>query len=260
MGSASRTALRAATDAVTKAKGLSVATGVAVLAAGRAIGDVPALRAALANPIADAKAKAALVDDVLGKLDPTAKPLLHAIVAERWSSAVDLLAGIEEIGIRVIAEGTSDPIEAELFAVGRAAQSNAELELVLNAKRGGAEAKRNLVGAILKGASESTTEIVRHLVSQPRGRRIRTLLADAQTIVADQNGRGVATVTVADALDAEQAKRIAAILRARYGREHHIDVLVDESILGGFTVQVADDTIDASIRSRLTELSSKLAG
>ncbi|MEY4313159.1 MAG: hypothetical protein RLZZ319_668 [Actinomycetota bacterium] len=260
MGSASRTALRAATAAVAKAKGLSVATGVALLASGRAIGETPALRAALANPVADAKAKAALVDAVLGTIDATAKTLLHAIVAERWSSVDDLLAGIEEIGIRVIAEGSNDSIEAELFAVGRAAQSNPELELALSAKRGGAEAKRALVGAILKGASDSTTEIVRHLVSQPRGRRIRALLSGAQAIVADQNGRGVATVTVATAIDADQAKRIAAVLRARYGRDHHMDVIVDESILGGFTVQVGDDTIDASIRSRLTELSSKLAG
>ena len=59
---------------------------------------------------------------------------------------------------------------------------------------------------------------------------------------------------------ADQNARIAAVLSKRYGRDHHINVIVDESILGGFTVQVGDDTIDASIRSRLTELSSKLAG
>jgi F-type H+-transporting ATPase subunit delta len=260
MGSASRTALTAATASVSKASELSVATGVAILAAGRAIGDAPSLRAALANPVADAKAKSKLVDDVLHGLDTAATSLLHVIVAQRWSSADEMLAGIEEIGIRVIAAGSKDPIEAELFAVGRAAQSNPELELALSAKRGGAEAKRTLVGAILKGASESTTEIVRHLVSQPRGRRIRALLAGAQATVAEQKGRGIATVTVADALSADQNSRIAAVLSKRYGRDHHINVIVDQSILGGFTVQVGDDTIDASIRSRLTELSSKLAG
>jgi F-type H+-transporting ATPase subunit delta len=67
-------------------------------------------------------------------------------------------------------------------------------------------------------------------------------------------------VTVASPLDAAQRDRIAGVLRARFGREHHIDEIVDDTIVGGFTVQVGDDTIDASIRSRLTELSSKLAG
>jgi F-type H+-transporting ATPase subunit delta len=57
-----------------------------------------------------------------------------------------------------------------------------------------------------------------------------------------------------------QRERIATVLRTRFGRDHHIDEIIDDSIVGGFTVQVGNDTIDASIRSRLTELSSKLAG
>jgi F-type H+-transporting ATPase subunit delta len=260
MGSASRVALTAAKAAVAKANGTSVSAGAAMLSVGRAIGETPALRAALANPVADAKAKAALVDGVVGKLDATASSLLHVIVGEHWSSADEMLAGIEEIGIRVIAAGSTDSIESELFTIARAVAANPELELALSAKRGGAQAKRALAGAVLKGASDATTEIVLHLVSQPRGRRIRALLTAAQNIVADQQGRGVAVVTVASPLDGAQRDRIAAVLRARFGREHHIDEIVDDSIVGGFTVQVGNDTIDASIRSRLTELSSKLAG
>lgn len=260
MGSASRVAMISAKAAVAKSNGLSVVAGVAILSVGRAIGSNPALRAALANPVADAKAKATLIDSVVGAIDSSAKSLVHVIVGERWSSADEMLAGIEEIGLRVIASGSTDAIEAELFAIARIVAANPELELALSAKRGGAEAKRELAGAVLKGASESTTEIVRHLVSQPRGRRIRPLLSQAQGIVADQQGRGVAIVTVASPLDAAQRDRIASVLRARFGREHHIDEIVDDTIVGGFTVQVGDDTIDASIRSRLTELSSKLAG
>ena len=246
--------------AVAKSSGLSVVAGAAILSVGRAIGSSPALRAALANPVADATAKAALVDGVVGAIDSSAKSLVHVIVGERWSSADEMLAGIEEIGLRVIASGSTDAIEAELFAIARIVAANPELELALSAKRGGADAKRSLAGAVLKGASDATTEIVRHLVSQPRGRRIRALLAEAQNIVADQQGRGVAIVTVAHPLDSSQRERISTVLRTRFGRDHHIDEIIDDSIVGGFAVQVGDDTIDASIRSRLTELSSKLAG
>jgi F-type H+-transporting ATPase subunit delta len=260
MGSASRVAMISVKAAVAKSNGLSIVAGAAILSVGRAIGSSPSLRAALANPVADAKAKAALIDSVVGAIDSSAKSLLHVVVGERWSSADEMLAGIEEIGVRVIASGSTDAIEAELFSIARIVAANPALELALSAKRGGAEAKRQLAGAVLRGASESTTEIVRHLVSQPRGRRIRTLLAEAQEIVADQQGRGVAIVTVSSPLDAAQRDRIAGVLRARFGREHHIDEIVDDTIVGGFAVQVGDDTIDASIRSRLTELSSKLAG
>lgn len=260
MGSASRVALTAAKAAVAKASGLSTATGVALLAAGRAVGETPALRAALANPVAEPAAKAALVAGALSTLDKSAQSLLQAIVAERWSSVDEMLDGIEEIGIRVIAASSNDDIEAELFAVGRAVAAHPELELSLNSKRGSAEAKTALVSSILTGISDATTDIVRHLVSAPRGRRIRALLGLAEQRVADQRGRGVATVTVASALDAAQRDRVLAVLKGRYGRDHHLDEIVDADIVGGFTIQVGNDTIDASIRTRLTELSSKLAG
>lgn len=259
MGSASRVALAAAKASVAKTGKLSSETGVALLAAGRAIGSVPALRGALSNRIADASAKAALIDAVLGKVDSSATALMKSIVAERWSSVDEMLDGIEEIGIRVIAASDGTGIEAELFAVGRAVAAHPELELALNSKQGSAEAKTTLVSSVLKGQSDSTAAIVVHLVSAPRGRRIRSLLAHAEAIVAEAHGRGVATVTTAVPLDSAQSARIETVLKARYGRDHHIDQIVDEAVLGGFTIQVGNDTIDASIRSRLTELSSKLA-
>ncbi len=184
MGSASRVALTAAKAAVAQASGLSVATGVALLDAGRAIGNSPALRGALANRVADASAKGALVAATLGKIDASALSLLKAIVGETWSSASEMLDGIEEIGIRVIAQSSKDDIEAELFAVGRAVAAHTELELSLNSKRGSADAKTKLVASVLKGLGDSTTAIVSHLVSAPRGRRIRTLLSHAEVLEA----------------------------------------------------------------------------
>ena len=83
MGSASRVALAAAKAAVEKAGKLSSETGVALLAAGRALGSVPALRGALSNRIADASAKASLIDSVLGKIDKGALELVKKIVAEQ---------------------------------------------------------------------------------------------------------------------------------------------------------------------------------
>jgi F-type H+-transporting ATPase subunit delta len=259
MGSASRVALAAAKASVAKTGALSSETGVALLAAGRAIGSVPALRGALSNRIADAKAKATLIDTVLGKVDSAATTVLKSIVSERWSSVDEMLDGIEEIGIRVIAASDTAAIESELFAVSRAVAAHPELELSLNSKQGSAEAKTVLVSTVLKGQSEATAAIVGHLVSAPRGRRIRTLLTHAEAIVADAHNRGVAVVTAAQPLDGAHVTQIESILKARYGRDHHIDQIVDTELLGGFTIQVGNDTIDASIRSRLTELSSKLA-
>lgn len=259
MGSATRVAVESARAELAGTKAIKHATGVVILAAGRAIGENTALRAALANPVATASAKQELVAAAFAGEDKLALTLLKSLVAHRWSSANDLLAGIEEIGIRAIAASAKAGTEAELFAFGRAVAANPELELALASKRGDATARRALATAVLGSASPATAEIVAHLVSQPRARRPRVLIDFAERVVADQSGRGVATVTTATALSKKQIDRVAAILSSKYGREHHIDVIVDEAIVGGLHINVGNDTIDASIRSRLTELSSKLA-
>ncbi|PTW91456.1 ATP synthase F1 subcomplex delta subunit [Microbacteriaceae bacterium MWH-Ta3] len=259
MGSATRVAVESARAVLAGTKGVKHATGVAVLEAGRVIGDTTALRAALVNPVATAEAKQALIASVFASAEKTAVVLLQAVVAHRWSSAKDMLAGIEEIGIRAIASAAKSGTEAELFAFGRAIAANPELELALASKRGTASARAALASSVLGSASDATVQIVAHLVAQPRGRRPRVLISQAQAIVADQSGRGVATVTSAAALSAKQVDRIGAVLSARYGRDHHIDVIVDDALVGGLHINVGNDTIDASIRSRLTELSSKLA-
>ena len=101
MGSATRAALTLARNelASTSAKdGLIV--GGQLFDAGRTIGDSAALRSALADPAAAANAKTALVGTLFKSLGAPARSILSTVVAARWSSQDDLLAGIEELGIR----------------------------------------------------------------------------------------------------------------------------------------------------------------
>lgn len=263
MGSATRSALDSARTALSAAKGVTLATGEELLAAARTIGGSPQLLSALSNPSSDAKGTTTLIDTVFAELSKPARDLLHGMAASRWSSGNDLLAGIEEIGIRAIAASApaSSTIEAELFEFGRAVTSDAELELAIGSKRGAAESKLALVTELLgRKASAQALAIAGHLVQQPRGRRIGELVRGAASTVADTAGKGIATVTVAAPLSAAQRKNVSETITSRYGREHVINQIVDPALVGGVRVQVGDEVTDGSIAARLTELKLQLAG
>lgn len=263
MGSATREAVAAARAALASQAGAaSLATGEDLLAAGRVIGGSAALRSALADPSIPAGDKVSIVGRVFASVSAPARALLETALVQRWSSQDDLLAGVEELGIRAVAASASDDIDivAELFTFSQAVSSNSELELAVGSKLGDAGAKVELVQSLLGDkASAHTTTIVRHLVQQPRGRRIGGLLRDAADIVADEGGFRIATVTVASPLSDSQLERLGAGLAGRYGKLR-INQIVDPAILGGLRVQVDNDVIDDSVATKLNELRLQLAG
>jgi len=265
MGSATREALASSRTALAAhADSADLATGESLFDAGRVIGDSSQLLAAIGDASADETAKTALVKAVFAaSLTPVALELLQSAAAARWSSHEDLLAGIEELALRVTAASAPADvsIDAELFTFGSAVSSDAELELALTSKLTPAAAKVSLVDALLSGkASAQTLAIVRHLVQQPRGRRIGELLGDAATIVADQADTIIATVISATRLHSSQLDRLAKSLSVRYGRNLTINQVIDASVVGGLKVQIGDDVIDGSIATRLKDLRLQLAG
>lgn len=261
MGSASRVALEAAKKALASATGVTLTTGEHLLSAGRDIAGSSQLRALLADPSVAAAEKSALIARIFGSIDPAAAKLLGALAASRWSDPDELIDGIEQVGIRAIADSSDASIESELFAFSRAVSSDPELELAVGSKLGDPAEKAALVDRLLGGkAAPGTLAIIRHLVQSPRGRRIGRLLSTAAETVADASGGIVATVTAAAPLTAAQLQKLSSTLQQQYGREPRVAVRIDPAVIGGLRVQVGDDVIDGTVASRLTELRLQLAG
>lgn len=263
MGSATRQALESSRVELSALSGsVDLATAEQLFAAARAIGGSLQLRAMLADAATDPADKRTIVERVFGaSLGQTALGLLSSAASKRWSTDTDLLVGVEEMGIRAAALSVEPSVhlEAELFAFSAAVRSDTELELAVGSKLGDRAAKVALVTSLLQGkVSPQAVAIVSQLVQQPLGRRIGAAVRYAASIVADQAGLSVATVTSARPIGEAQLQRLQEGLSKTYGMQLRLNPVVDPAVIGGLRVQVGDDVIDGSVASRLNELRLQL--
>lgn len=262
MGSATTQALSSSTAVLSAQKGITIDTAAELFSAARLIGESSQLSGALSDSAAPADARAGVVAAVFRSASAATKTVLSQAVSERWSSASDLLDGIEELAIRAAAiAGDGSDIEGEIFSFSRVVSDNPELELALGSRLGDDAAKGALVEKLLSGkASDAVVLIIASLARNPRERRVRQLLNRASRIVSAQHERIVATVRSAQALTDTQRTRLLDSLQSRYGTKVTLNEVLDPTVLGGLRIQVADDVIDGSISARLAELRQKLAG
>jgi F-type H+-transporting ATPase subunit delta len=132
MGSATREALsnvRAALDVQSGRADLQVADEL--FSAERLLAANPAVRSAIADPTAAPEARAQLARQIFAsRVSGSTAEVLVAIAGQRWSQGSDVLAALEELGIRVAAQSApaETNVENELFVVQAAITSDANLD------------------------------------------------------------------------------------------------------------------------------------
>ncbi|GII30999.1 F0F1 ATP synthase subunit delta [Planotetraspora mira] len=201
-----------------------------------------------------------------GKVGEAALEVAVSAVRAKWSRSGDLPDAIERIGVTAAAAeaesaGKLDDVEDELFRFGRILSANPSLRRALvDAAIAGERKQELLAGLIGDKVAPSTLRLVTQLVVHQRGRSLETALEEFGWIVARTRERLVGVVRSAVPLSEAQKQRLAASLRATYGRDVHLNVEVDPEVLGGFSIRIGDDLIDTTIAGRIEEVRRRLAG
>lgn len=163
---------------------------------------------------------------------------------------------IAEIGR---AEDASQRLSDELLEFARAVDTTPELRDRLTDPAIALEARSAAVEALLQRAHPATRSVVQMLLAADRVRHISEIADAAVRISAEARGASVAVVRTAKPLSDAQRQSLSQALAARAGGPVEMKVVVDESLLGGVSVQMGDTVIDGSVAKRLTELRSQLA-
>jgi len=226
----------------------------------------PGLRRALTDPARERAARTGLAEALLaGKISATALDVVSALVAARWSEPNDLASAAEELAVLAIAdaadrEGQLDELEDELFRFGRIVQANPGLRSALSNQFVPAQARAELATELVSGkVSVTALRLITQAAAHPRGRSLDAALEAYANLAAELRERLVAEVHVAVPLSEEQQARLTAALVAAYGRDVHLNVLLDPGLVGGITVRIGDELINGSVANRLAELRRDLA-
>ncbi|MFC8359466.1 F0F1 ATP synthase subunit delta [Streptomyces griseorubiginosus] len=271
MNGASREALAAARerlDALTDNTSVDAGSLADELAAVTALLDREvSLRRVLTDPAQAGEAKAELAQRLIGtQVGGPAADLVAGMVRSRWSQSRDLVDALEELAnladlTAAQRRGKLDNVEDELFRFGRIVTSNTELRAALTNRAATASAKRELLGSLLGGRADATTErLVTRLVAAPRGRSLESGLESLSKLAAERRDRMVAVVTSAVPLSDRQKQRLGGALAKLYGRQMHLNLDVDPEVLGGIRVQVGDEVINGSIADRIEDAGRRVAG
>ena len=226
----------------------------------------PALRRVLTDPSTEASAKVGLAKQIFGsRVGKDTLDVLEVAVSGRWASMRDLTDGLETAGVTAEvaaadSAGELDALETELFEVGNLVRSDAELRQIISDRALPAEAKAALLSDLL---SDKVTDATLALAAQAAAARTgsfeRSLEAFGE-IAAASRSRLLAEVRVAYELDDSEKSRLAQALATKYGRDVHLNIVVDPSVVGGITVSVGDEVVDGSMSTRLEVARRRLAG
>jgi F-type H+-transporting ATPase subunit delta len=225
------------------------------------------LRRALADPGATADAKQGLVDTLLsGKISDGSLELVRVTARSRWSEPRDVVDALEAVAVdaalsRAEADGQLDEVEDELFRFQRIVAGEHGLRAALTDRDLPVERKQQLLTRLLEGkAAAVTIALVGRAVLSPRGRTIERVLDEFTGFAAQRRSRLIARVTSAIALTDDQQERLATALAQEFGHDVRLQMVVDPQIVGGITVRVGDELLDASVLRQLDSAQRHLTG
>ena len=218
----------------------------------------PVLRRHLADPATDADDRQRLLGAVFGsKLSEPAMDMLRGLVVARWSQPRDLRDAAETLGrlaMLAVAEkqGAIEEVEDELFRAGRLVDREARLRSLLTDPSVPVGKRVELLRSVISGKVHPTTErLLVRAIEAPHGMALDRAAEQLAELAAERRQRSVARVSTPVALTDAQQERLATALSRIYGRDMSLQVELDEDLIGGLVVRVADELIDGSLAGRL---------
>ena len=182
--------------------------------------------------------------------DASHKPVisLHGIHA-RYANATYVAAS---------KAGVLDKVEGELAGLAKSADESPAFASFLENPLIPRDEKSAQVEALLKSkVSPITLNLCTTLAGNAKLNDLPKVASTYEQLMKAKRGQVDAKIISADELTATQSKQIAAAIKAstKDAKDVVISTTIDPTIIGGIQVQIGDQFLDLSIKSRIEEIS-----
>jgi F-type H+-transporting ATPase subunit delta len=153
------------------------------------------------------------------------------------------------------AESNAAQIEDEIYRFSQVLQSSEELKSTLSDASIPSTRRQQIVEDLLDGqVTQTTVALVSMVVAAGMGSDIKAIADKVVGLGAESRDKAVAEVYSVVDLSSDQQQRLAAALKSATGKDVEMKVIIDESVMGGLLVQIEDEVIDGTVRTRLKQL------
>ena len=157
-------------------------------------------------------------------------------------------------------DGGLAALESDTNALGAALIESPELAAMVASPVVAREDQANAMAAIATAMQLSPMmgNTIALMASKRRLFVLPQLVADLKARIAIEKGEVTADVVSATKLTAAQATKLAATLKAKFGKNVKLNTSVDESLIGGLIVKLGSTMIDTSVKARLAALQNAM--
>jgi F-type H+-transporting ATPase subunit delta len=262
----SATSLAAVLQVVENTVGDLSSVGDELFSVAAALDATPAVRRILTDPSTEADSRSGVASSLFGdKVSAETSAIVDAAARGRWTGGRALTDAVEVAGLaaHVAAAdraGSLDAVETELFEAQRIIDAERELRATLSDRTIPADRKATLVDTIFGDKVEAATLALLRQAAAGRTGSFDAVLSRFADQVAARRSRTLAEVRSATALSGAEMERLASALSAKYGKEVHLNTIVDPAVVGGLKISIGDDVIDGTIAGRIEDARRQLAG
>ncbi len=135
----------------------------------------------------------------------------------------------------------------------------AEVEQIVDSPAVPLAERTALAARLLEGRVQpAAVRLVELLITRGRAKTLPRVSAEFNRLLNTHRGIVMATVTSAVPLTGDETDAIRARVETMAGARVDLQAAVDPALIGGVTVQIRDQLLDASIRGRLERLRDQL--